>query len=69
MTVYCALTGGYVKIFDADWKQIPSKQLTILKTLENLMDPIQNYKKYCDMMKEVEPPSLPFQGILISFSC
>jgi len=65
MIVYCALTMNYIKNLDA-WKEVSSKQSAIIKLLDTLMDPVHNYKNYCEYLRQVTPPAIPFQAVYMT---
>lgn len=44
------------------WEALPTKYTDLFRELETLTDPSYGYSKYWDVMKELEPPAIPFIG-------
>lgn len=66
MIIYSALNLGSVEMLKATWKEISKQHSGILKSIQTLMDPNNNFKNYRSALKEVSLPVLPFQGTYLN---
>lgn len=48
------------------WKAISKKHIAIVKEIDNLFDSRGNFKVYRGKIRSLEPPFLPFEGILLT---
>eukprot|EP01114_Cavostelium_apophysatum_P006299 TRINITY_DN1754_c0_g1_i3.p1 TRINITY_DN1754_c0_g1~~TRINITY_DN1754_c0_g1_i3.p1 ORF type:complete len:622 (+),score=122.02 TRINITY_DN1754_c0_g1_i3:138-2003(+) len=48
------------------WKGVSKKHLAVVKQIDQLFDSRSNFKAYRSHMKVVEPPVIPFEGIMLT---
>eukprot|EP01125_Pyxidicula_operculata_P022116 TRINITY_DN889_c0_g1_i4.p1 TRINITY_DN889_c0_g1~~TRINITY_DN889_c0_g1_i4.p1 ORF type:complete len:669 (-),score=124.48 TRINITY_DN889_c0_g1_i4:415-2421(-) len=65
MSVYLALSHTTVSKLYQSWKGLPGKSLHLWKKIDNLMNPNNNFNALRSRIKEVLPPMIPCQEIVL----
>jgi len=50
---------------EAEWKSVPSKYMTALKEISDLLDPKNNYTRYRELLKQTTAPGIPFVALFL----
>eukprot|EP01103_Thecamoeba_quadrilineata_P020459 TRINITY_DN878_c0_g1_i1.p1 TRINITY_DN878_c0_g1~~TRINITY_DN878_c0_g1_i1.p1 ORF type:complete len:566 (-),score=122.75 TRINITY_DN878_c0_g1_i1:70-1767(-) len=66
MEIYSSLSLTPVSRLRQTWAGLSEKHRKIFAELEDLVNPSNNYSKYRQIIKTVQPPVLPFQGVYLT---
>jgi len=63
--LYSALTMQCLQTLKSVWDAVSAKHISIVREVEQLIDPRSNFKSYRNFIKKCVPPLIPFEGLYL----